>query len=62
MPTIRYDVTFESDRIRDADFPHHYRIQETASADENAVQLAEFLKIPVATARQITATDHLYTD
>lgn len=62
LPTIRYDVTFESDRIRDADFPHHYRIQETASADENAVQLAEFLKIPVATARQITATDHLYTD
>ncbi len=31
MPTIRYDVKFESDRIRDADFEGFYRLREVAS-------------------------------
>ncbi|MDY6859633.1 MAG: DUF5928 domain-containing protein [Pseudomonadota bacterium] len=62
LPTIRYDVVFESDRIRDADFPHFYRIREEASADENAEPLSAFLSIPPAQAREIAATEYLYVD
>lgn len=62
LPTIRQDLRFESDQIRDAGFTRLYRIREAASVDENAVPLAEFLSIPVETAREIAAADHLYTD
>ncbi len=62
LPTIRYDVVFESDRIRDANFPAHYRIRETASVDENTTPLAEFLSIPEDKAKEIAAADHLFVD
>ena len=62
LPTIRFDVRFESDRIRDANFPSHFQMRQTASVDENAVPLAEFLDIPVETAREIAATPYLFVD
>ncbi|SMX45533.1 DUF5928 domain-containing protein [Actibacterium lipolyticum] len=62
LPTIRYDVVFESDRIRDADFPNSYRIKESDSVEENAAALAEFLSIPHDKAREIASTDYLYVD
>jgi len=62
LPTIRYDVVFESDRIRDADFPHFFRIREEASVDENTGPLSEFLSIPPEQAREIAATEYLYVD
>jgi hypothetical protein len=62
LPTIRYDVKFESDRIRDSGFPGFYRVSESATVDENTVPLAEFLDIPTQKARQIAATEYLFTD
>jgi hypothetical protein len=62
LPTIRYDVRFESDRIRDADFEALFRIRESASAAENTVALAAFLGIPNAKAREIAETDCLFVD
>jgi hypothetical protein len=62
LPTIRYDVKFESDRLRDADFEGLYRIRERASVNENTVPLAEFLDIPPEKAREIAATDYLFVD
>ena len=62
LPTIRYDVSFESDRIRDAGFANFYRIRQSASFEENAVQLAEFLNIPMDKARAISGTEYLYVD
>jgi len=62
LPTIRYDVRFENDRIRDLNLPGHFRIREAASADENAGPLADFLDIPVGQAREIAATDYLFVD
>ena len=62
LPTIRYDVVFESDRIRDADFENHYRVREVLSPEENAQALAEFLDIPLETALEIAETEHLFTD
>jgi hypothetical protein len=62
LPTIRYDVSFESDRIRDAGFANFYRIRQSALPDDNAAQLAEFLNIPLDKARVISGTEYLYLD
>ena len=62
LPTIRNDVKFESDRIRDAEFANLYRMRQRASVDENAVTLAEFLSIPLEKAQSIAATEYLYAD
>jgi Family of unknown function (DUF5928)/Core-2/I-Branching enzyme len=62
LPTIRYDVKFESDRIRDAGFKGFSRLRESASVDENTLALTDFLGIPVETAREIAATEHLFVD
>ena len=62
LPTIRYDVRFESDRLRDAVFDGFHRIREDAPPDENALPLARFLGIPVETARDIAASDYLFRD
>lgn len=62
LPTIRYDVKFESDRIRDAGFRGLFRIRQSGTVDENALQLAAFLDIPAPKAREIAATDYLFTD
>lgn len=62
LPTIRYDVRFESDKIRDAGFPNLLRVRQSASVDENTVPLAEFLDIPLEKAREIAATEYLFVD
>ncbi len=62
LPTIRYDVRFESGRIRGAGFTGHSRIKELATVDENTVPLADFLGIPLEKAREIAATEHLFMD
>jgi hypothetical protein len=62
LPTIRYDVRFESDRIRDAGFSGFFRIRQSATVDENTMPLATFLDIPVDKAREIAATEYLFVD
>jgi hypothetical protein len=62
LPTIRYDVRFESDRLRDLNLAGHHRIRETDSAEDNARSLAEFLGVPLDQAREIAATDYLFVD
>ena len=62
LPTIRYDVRFESDRIRDADFENFHRMRQSASVEENIGPLAHFLGITAEKARQIAATDYLFVD
>jgi hypothetical protein len=62
LPTIRYDVKFESDKIRDADFNGLLRIREAAPPAENAVALAAFLDISTDKAREIAETNYLFVD
>ena len=62
LPTIRYDMVFESDRIRDANFPHLYRIHESRNAEENTEALADFLDVPPEKAHEIAATHYLFVD
>jgi hypothetical protein len=62
LPTIRDDVMQESDRIRDAAFPHHHRIRQSAPLAENTREVAAFLTLPEETARAIADTPHLFAD
>lgn len=62
LPTIRYDLRHESDRIRDAGFADLARIRQAARPEENAVPLAAFLSIAEAAAHEIAAMDHLFAD
>ena len=62
LPTIRYDLKFESDRMRDAQFPVFLRMRQSAGAAENAAPLARFLGVDPALAQEIAATDYLFVD
>lgn len=62
LPTIRYDVRYESQRLLDADFEGFDRMRQSASPQENATALARFLGTGHEIAREIAATDHLFTD
>lgn len=62
LPTIRGDVIYESDRMRDAEFDHFFRIRETDSPEMNATKLARFLDIPDDVALSLAQTNHLFAD
>ena len=62
LPTIRYDVRFESDRLRDLNLAAHHRLRETATTEDNAAALAAFLGIATDKALQIATTDYLFVD
>ncbi|KCV81423.1 EpsK domain-containing protein [Actibacterium atlanticum] len=62
LPTIRYDMRFESERIRDSDFPFYFRMEERKTATENAAALSGFLDISPEVAQRIAGTEYLYVD
>ncbi len=62
LPTIRYDVRFESDRLRDANFEQFYVMRQSASLDENTLSVAGFLGVTEAKAREVLDTDYLFVD
>ena len=62
LPTIRNDMVYESDHIREAGFENLYRLRQRATPEENAAPLAQFLAIAPDTAHDVAATPHLFTD
>ena len=62
LPTIRRDVSFESEEIRDAEFPNVTRMREWGATEENAAALAQFLDISDERATEIASTEHLFAD
>ena len=62
LPTIRGDMTYESDRIRDADFEHHMVMKEIDAPQENADIIARFLDIPRQKALEIAQSPNLFAD
>ncbi len=62
LPTIRADVYFETDRIKDAQFPNFFRLREWAGVEENADQLSAFLGIGREVALEIAGLDYLFAD
>jgi hypothetical protein len=62
MPTVRQDLRYESERLREMDVAAFFRLRETASADEKTAVLAEFLGLSPAVSREIAVTDTLFDD
>ena len=62
LPTIRADVRFDSERLREMNLAGHFTLREGASLDDNATALAAFLDIPNDKAREIAATEYLFVD
>jgi hypothetical protein len=62
LPTIRNDITYEADSIRDAGFDHLSQLNENATTEQNAAQLARFLSVPQQQATEILRVDHLFCD
>ncbi|MFZ5963147.1 DUF5928 domain-containing protein [Thalassococcus sp. BH17M4-6] len=62
LPTIRHDMTHESDRIRDAGFANHARMREIDPTEVNARLISGFLTIPPDKAMEIAQTEYLFAD
>lgn len=61
-PTIRNDINFESDALRDAEFEYLYRMHESATVEETAKELAKFLTVSHEKGGVITEVDYLFKD
>lgn len=62
LPTIRNDILFESDRLRDANLDHHMILRQTNEPAVNLEKLQNFLSISAEQADRILQTDHLFAD
>ena len=62
LPTIRADVKFDSERLRDMNLAGFFTLRQGASREDNAASLAAFLDIPAGHAREIAETDYLFVD
>ncbi len=60
VPTIRYDIAFESERIQDANFEGYHRIQQSHSSEKNAEILASFLDVAPSVAQKLADTPYLF--
>ena len=62
VPTIRYDISYESERIQDSNFEGYHRIQQTYSVAKNAEALASFLDVPQDVAQKLAETPYLFDE
>ena len=62
LPTLRHEFDDESVRIRDAEFPRHWRIRQDRRPNDNANVLAEFFDIDLDTAQELAETPYLFAD
>ncbi|QGX96900.1 glycosyl transferase [Roseovarius faecimaris] len=62
LPTIRGDMNFESDQIRDQEFENHLILRESDPKDHQSDLLSRFLNIPTDRAREIAEPDYLFAD
>lgn len=62
LPTLRHEFADESVRIREAEFPRHWRIRQDRSAAENAAVLSDFFGIPPEAGQTLADTPYLFAD
>lgn len=62
LPTIRFDMRFEADRLQTSGFEGLHRLREGAPSEESAQALARFLGVPTETAKEILSVDYLFLD
>ncbi|MGB3147010.1 MAG: DUF5928 domain-containing protein [Paracoccaceae bacterium] len=62
LPTVRYDVRYESARLREAGFENLFHLRQTNGRDENAKVLSDYFSLPPDKAREIAGSDYLFSD
>ena len=62
LPTIRNEITAESDRIRDAKFTHLERLKEWSDVDRNSAAISKFLSLSQDKGKEIVQMEHLFAD
>jgi len=62
LPTIRMDFAYESNLIRDRNYPQFYSISDRASPEDNTMQISAFMDVTEDKARQIAHTPHLFAE
>lgn len=60
LPTIKYDIAFESDRIRDAGFAKHCQLRQELSDERNAKVIGGFLAVSPDVAQELAQTPYLF--
>jgi hypothetical protein len=62
LPTMRFDMQFESAQIKEANLDRHFKLHQSAPMGESADVLSQFLDIDPSLAQEILALDHLFVD
>ncbi len=62
LPTLRYDVSFENDQIRDAGFAHNFKLTETGTRTDNVAAISAFFSINEDKAAEVMSLEHLFSD
>ncbi|MBR9865458.1 MAG: glycosyl transferase, partial [Rhodobacteraceae bacterium] len=62
IPTIRMDFSYESNAIRDRNYPHFYSISDQNEPEDNIMQISTFMDITEDKAREIAHTPYLFAD
>lgn len=62
LPTLRHEFAYESIRIREAAFSHHWRLREDRDVDTNTNVLADFFGVDAEAARSLAETPYLFAD
>lgn len=61
-PPPRHEFAYESIRIREAAFSHHWRLREHRDVDTNTDVLADFFGVDAEAARSLAETPFLFAD
>ena len=62
LPTLRHEFADQSVRIREAEFPHHWRLREDRGAGENAAVLSDYFNVDAETGYALAETPYLFAD
>jgi hypothetical protein len=62
VPTIRMDFAYESNAVRDRNYPNFYSISDRNDPEDNTMQISSFLDITEERARAIAHTPFLFAD
>lgn len=62
LPTVRNAVAMEVDKLRDAGFANFHQIRQSATVEQNARALADFLAVPPELAHELAETSDLFSD
>ncbi|PWK62199.1 DUF5928 domain-containing protein [Roseicyclus mahoneyensis] len=62
LPTLRHEFADEAIRIRDAEFPRHWRVRQDRATAENAAVMADFFDVPSDAGQDLAQIPYLFAD